>query len=133
MATSVQTAATSSENRTWCGWKLLAALPLIAALFVYYAPVLLMEWEAHFGYTIASEQIIGLPDYIMDQFRLYDTNGDGYIDPVEFETLYFQVKTVVSLLQQYRQTTYMYVSYIMFCGFIQLYLNVFLSADDTEW
>ena len=85
--------ASSSENRTWCGWKLLAALPLLAALFVYHSPVLLTEWEAHYGYT--SEQVIGVPDYIMDQFRLYDTNGDGCIDAMEFETLAVKVQTFI--------------------------------------
>ncbi len=65
-------------------WKTLsAALPLLIALFLYNFPTVMDEYLAWQGYGEA-RIYADLPRGVMDQFRVYDTNGDGYLDPYEF-------------------------------------------------
>ena len=65
--------------------KLVATLPLIAALVLYLGPQIISEWEAYFGYGHATSYDV--PPSILHQFRLFDINGDGFLDPYEFERL----------------------------------------------
>ena len=66
-------------------WYFLASLPLALALLVYNARFLLGEYDAFFGYGEAEEY--ELPPGVMDAFRQYDQDGDGYLDPYEFAPL----------------------------------------------
>lgn len=74
-----------APSQRLCGWKLLPLLPLIAAIVLYFLPTILDKYEAHFGYGEMSS--FNISPGIMDQFRVYDANGDGYIDPFEFVVL----------------------------------------------
>ena len=65
--------------------KVVGTLPLVAALALYLGPQILSEWEAYFGYGHAPSYDV--PPSILHQFRLFDTNGDGFLDPYEFERL----------------------------------------------
>ena len=65
--------------------KLLGTLPLIAALVFYMGPQIISEWEAYFGYGHTPSY--NVPPSILHQFRLFDVNGDGFLDPYEFEKL----------------------------------------------
>lgn len=68
--------------------KLVATLPLIAALVLYLGPQIISEWEAYFGYGHTPNYDV--PPSILHQFRLFDVNGDGFLDPYEFERLSHQ-------------------------------------------
>lgn len=74
-----------------CLLTLVSALPLALALIVYWFPTIIDEWEAYFGY--GNVQHYDLPPKVMEEFRMFDSNGDGYIDPYEFVGLqsYLQV------------------------------------------
>ena len=69
-------------------WKCAAAVPLLIALVMFLAPIIVRELEMTIGYTAPDFQ---LPQEIMDQFRMYDTDGDGSLDPTEFFDLITQV------------------------------------------
>ena len=71
-------------------------LPLVVALGLYFAPSLLDEYEARFGY--GEMPTFDLPPGVMDQFRVYDMNGDGSIDPFEFVVLGVRLMEEVRLL-----------------------------------
>ena len=72
---------------------LLAALPLLLAVFVYYVPSIMDEYQAYFGY--GSAPMYELPAGVMDVFRVYDADGDGYIDPYEFVVLGMRLREQV--------------------------------------
>ena len=57
----------------------------MAGLVLYFLPTLIQEYEAHFGY--GEVPFYDLSPGVMDQFRVYDANGDGNIDPFEFVVL----------------------------------------------
>ncbi len=69
-------------------WKCAAAVPLLIALVMFLAPIIVRELEMTIGYTAPDFQ---LPQEIMDQFRMYDMDGDGSLDPTEFFDLITQV------------------------------------------
>lgn len=79
-----------------CSWRALAALPLALALLIYQMPTLLDEYEAWYGYGQAP--MFDLPPGVMDQFRVYDSNGDGFIDPYEFAVLGLRLREEASAL-----------------------------------
>ncbi len=66
-------------------WSLVGFIPLVLVLSLYWSDSLLLEYEALFGYGQAKDY--GLPSQLMEQFRMYDTNADGFIDPDEFSFL----------------------------------------------
>ena len=68
--------------------KLLGTLPLLAALVFYCGPQIISEWEAYFGYGRTPSYDV--PPSVLHQFRLFDVNGDGFLDPYEFERLSHQ-------------------------------------------
>ena len=81
-------------SRKLCGWrKLCASLPIVIALFLYHVPTILDEYEAWYGYGEARDY--NLPPGVMDQFRVYDSNGDGFIDPFEFAVLGIRLREEV--------------------------------------
>jgi hypothetical protein len=63
----------------------LASIPLLLALLAYNAPTILSEYLAYYGYGEAPSY--ELPPGVMDAFRTYDLNGDGFLDPYEFVPL----------------------------------------------
>lgn len=69
---------------------LLGALPLLLAVLLYNLPLLIDEWEGLYGYGTAPTY--GLPPRVGELFKLYDTNADGVIDPIEFVQLSAQFK-----------------------------------------
>lgn len=69
--------------------KLVGTLPLIAALIFYLGPRIIAEWEGYFGYGHTPSY--NVPPSILHQFRLFDVNGDGFLDPYEFERLSHQL------------------------------------------
>ena len=71
----------------------LAGLPLLAALLLYYAPTVVDEYYAYFGY--GSVPMYELPPGVMDVFRVYDVNADGFIDPYEFIPLGMRLREQV--------------------------------------
>ena len=71
----------------------LAGIPLIAALLLYYAPTVIDEYYAYFGY--GSVPMYELPPGVMDVFRVYDVNADGFIDPYEFIPLGMRLREQV--------------------------------------
>lgn len=70
-----------------------AAIPLIIAFAIYFLPTILDEWEARYGYGFAPS--FDLPPGVMDQFRVYDADGDGCIDPTEFVALGLRLREEV--------------------------------------
>ena len=74
-----------------CCWKLLAALPLVLALIVYLGPLVLDKWDSTHGYTAPLYD--GVPEDFMDDFRLYDVDGNDCIDPTEFYELMIKVSS----------------------------------------
>ena len=76
-----------------CALTLVSALPLVLALAIYWTPSLFNEWEALFGY--GNVQRYEVPPKLMQQFRMFDSNGDGYIDPYEYMALHNYLKTEV--------------------------------------
>ena len=87
----------SPSRRTWaCTWKkLLVALPIAIALVLYHLPTIMDEYEAWYGYGDA--RVYDLPPGVMDQFRVYDVNGDGYLDPYEFVPLGLRLREEVKI------------------------------------
>ena len=85
-------ASSSSSSSISCCWKLAAALPLVLALIVYLGPVVIKEWDSTYGYTAPTYDDV--PEEFLDEFRMYDTNGDGNIDPIEFVELMIKVCVV---------------------------------------
>lgn len=73
-----------------------AAVPLLLALLAYRLPVIIDEYEAYFGYGEAP--MYELPPGVMDAFRTYDQDGDGFIDPYEFVPLGMRVREQVRKL-----------------------------------
>lgn len=65
--------------------KIFCFLPLFLVVVAYWGQTLLLEWEGQFGYGQVKEY--GLPESIMEQFRLYDSDANGYLDPYEFSVL----------------------------------------------
>ena len=66
--------------------------PLLLVLCMYWGETLLLEYEGHFGYGQVDDY--GLPAALMEQFRSYDTDADGFIDPYEFSFLLNQLEQV---------------------------------------
>ena len=73
----------------------LAAIPLALALLVYNTPFIMEEYSAWYGYGEAPAY--ELPPGVMDAFRQYDQDGDGYLDPYEFAPLGLMVREEVSV------------------------------------
>ena len=71
----------------------LASVPLLLALLVYNVPVIADEYAAYYGYGEATSY--DLPPGIMDAFRIYDQDGDGFLDPYEFAPLGMLVRQEV--------------------------------------
>lgn len=71
-------------------WKLVACLPLSVAMFVFLTPIVVREIDRSRGYLIP-EADSDFPEELMDQFRLYDSDGDGQISPAEFVELITEV------------------------------------------
>ena len=61
------------------------SVPLLLLVILYWGQALVLEWEGIFGYGEVEDY--GLPEDIMEQFRLFDSNADGFIDPYEFSIL----------------------------------------------
>ena len=61
---------------------LLSSIPLLLALLAYYAPTIMDEYAAYYGY--GETQRYELPPGVMDAFRSYDHDGNGFLDPYEF-------------------------------------------------
>ena len=78
--------------KTYC-WHFLASIPLVLALLAYNARFILDEYVAYYGYGEALDY--ELPPGIMDAFRYYDQDGDGYLDPYEFAPLGMMVREEV--------------------------------------
>lgn len=70
-----------------------AAIPLVLAFTFYFIPTIIDEWEARYGYGVMPS--FDLPPGVMDQFRVYDANGDGCIDPSEFVALGIRIREEV--------------------------------------
>jgi hypothetical protein len=68
----------------------LASIPLVLALLAYNARFIVDEYVAYHGYGEAPDY--ELPPGIMDAFRYYDQDGDGYLDPYEFAPLGMMVR-----------------------------------------
>lgn len=79
-----------NQMKTVCLW--LGFTPLLIVLGFYWHQTLFLEYEGLFGYGQVEDY--GLPAALMDQFRLYDTNADGYIDPYEFSFLQYHLDQV---------------------------------------
>ena len=60
----------------------LASIPLLLAVLAYNVPTIMSEYVAYFGYGEAPSY--DLPPGVMDAFRTYDADGDGFLDPYEF-------------------------------------------------
>ena len=73
-----------------------AAIPLVLAITFYFMPFIIDEWEARYGYGVMPS--FDLPPGVMDQFRVYDANGDGCIDPSEFVVLGIRIREEVCVL-----------------------------------
>lgn len=71
----------------------LASIPLLLALLVYQAPFIIDEYAAYYGY--GQVPIYELPPGVMDAFRMYDQDGDGFLDPYEFAPLGLRVREQV--------------------------------------
>ena len=76
-----------------CCWYVAVSLPLVLALLVYNARFILDEYLAYYGYGEAPDY--ELPPGVMDAFRYYDQDGDGYLDPYEFTPLGLMVREEV--------------------------------------
>ena len=68
--------------------KLLGTVPLLAAIIFYCGPQIISEWEGYFGYGHTPSYDVA--PSVLHQFRLFDVNGDGFLDPYEFERLTHQ-------------------------------------------
>lgn len=77
-------------------FKCLAALPIVLVYLLYQMPSIMDEYEAWRGYGQAS-QYEGLPPSVLDTFRVYDANADGYIDPYEFAAVTIRMQQDVSI------------------------------------
>ena len=64
----------------------LLALPIAIGLALYNYKTIHDELQAWRGYGLAAMHE-GVSDEVLNQFRMYDVNGDGYIDPYEFDQL----------------------------------------------
>lgn len=73
----------------------LASIPLLLALLVYQAPAIIDEYAAYYGY--GEVPTYELPPGVMDAFRMYDQDGDGFLDPYEFTPLGLRVREQVRL------------------------------------
>ena len=82
----------ASRKRLCCKYTL-AALPLLLALLVYHVPTIVEEYRAYYGYGDAP--MFELPPGVMDVFRVYDQDGDGFIDPYEFVVLGMRLREQV--------------------------------------
>lgn len=71
----------------------LASVPLLLALLVYQAPFIIDEYAAYYGY--GQVPTYELPPGVIDAFRMYDQDGDGFLDPYEFAPLGLRVREQV--------------------------------------
>ena len=62
--------------------QLLSCLPLAFVAVIYWGDTVLEQWEDIYGYGTVTDY--GLPEMVMEKFRRYDSDADGYIDPYEF-------------------------------------------------
>lgn len=85
---------------SFCGWHLLALVPLLVAFLIYHIPTIYDEYMARMGLgyffivlltclSLLSSRYGQAPQFevptsVMQQFRVYDANADGRIDPYEF-------------------------------------------------
>jgi len=68
--------------------RVLASLPLLAALAIYLVPSLVDRYESSTGYKAPEYE---LPSHVLDLFRSYDLGGDDLLDPYEFHDFLHQV------------------------------------------
>ena len=61
------------------------SLPLVLVVTLYWSQTLLDEWEGYFGYGHVED--FGLTSLMAEEFRNFDFNADGCIDPGEFYML----------------------------------------------
>ena len=76
-----------------CCWYFSVSLPLVLAILAYNARFILDEYVAYYGYGQAPDY--ELPPGVMDAFRYYDQDGDGYLDPYEFAPVGMMVREEV--------------------------------------
>lgn len=76
-------------RRNGAGWKKISQFvgftPLFIVFLFYWHETLLIEYEGQFGYGQVEDY--GLPAEMMELFRSYDSDANGYIDPYEFSFL----------------------------------------------
>lgn len=87
------TASRSRPGRRCC-WTLLAALPIVIALILSNLRTVVDEYRAWRGYGEV-RMYADLPPGVIDQFRVYDANGDGFLDPNEFAALGLRLREEV--------------------------------------
>ena len=70
-------------------------LPLLLGVVLYWGQTLVVEWEGQFGY--GQVENYGLPAALMEQFRFYDSDANGFIDPFEFSILIQHLDQVLAV------------------------------------
>lgn len=63
--------------------KVVGTIPLFLALMFYLGPRIISEWEAYFGY--GSAPTYNVPSSVLHHFRRFDADGNGFLDPYEFQ------------------------------------------------
>ena len=72
--------------------KVLGTIPLLLALMLYLGPRIISEWEAYFGY--GSAPTYNVPTSVLHHFRRFDGDGNGFLDPYEFQSFMEQHQPV---------------------------------------
>ena len=72
--------------------KVVGTIPLLLALMLYLGPRMISEWEAYFGYGAAPTY--NVPTSVLHHFRRFDSDGNGCLDPYEFQSFLEQHQPV---------------------------------------